>query len=47
MGPTDVISVTFNQPMDHDSVEAAFRLAINDRLVDGSFSVVRRRDTGG
>ncbi|MBN1248519.1 MAG: Ig-like domain-containing protein, partial [Anaerolineae bacterium] len=37
VGPSAVISVTFNQPMDHASTEAAFRLAINDRPVEGSF----------
>ncbi len=26
MGPTDAISVTFNQPMDHASVQAHFSL---------------------
>ncbi len=37
VGPTDVISVTFNQPMDHASTEAAFKLAIDDLVVDGKF----------
>ncbi|HNS51882.1 MAG TPA: Ig-like domain-containing protein [Anaerolineae bacterium] len=37
VGPTDVISVTFNQPMDHPSVEAAFGLMAQDQPVSGTF----------
>ncbi len=37
VGPTDVISVTFNQPMDHASVQASFTLKAGDRPVEGTF----------
>ncbi len=37
IGPHEVISVTFNQPMDHASVEAAFSLSLNDQPVAGTF----------
>ena len=37
VAPTAVISVTFNQPMDHASVEAAFRLRINSQSIAGTF----------
>ncbi|MGC9396859.1 MAG: Ig-like domain-containing protein, partial [Anaerolineae bacterium] len=37
VAPTAVISVTFNQPMDHASVEAAFTLNINRQQVAGTF----------
>ncbi len=37
VGPTDVISVTFNQPMDHASVQAGFSLKASDRPVAGTF----------
>ncbi|MFN2226500.1 MAG: Ig-like domain-containing protein, partial [Anaerolineae bacterium] len=37
MGPTDVISVTFNQPMDHVSVQEGFTLMLDDEIVDGRF----------
>jgi alpha-2-macroglobulin len=38
VGPSEVISVTFNQPMDRASVEAAFSLRVNDRSIQGSFA---------
>ncbi|MGC9399998.1 MAG: Ig-like domain-containing protein [Anaerolineae bacterium] len=38
VGPTDVISVTFNQPMDHAATEAAFSLQIDGAPVAGTFS---------
>ncbi len=37
IGPNAVISVTFNQPMDHASVERAFTLSINNQPVAGTF----------
>jgi uncharacterized protein YfaS (alpha-2-macroglobulin family) len=37
VAPTDVISVTFNQPMDHPSGEAAFGLMTNNQAVSGVF----------
>ncbi len=37
VAPTAVVSVTFNQPMDHASVEAAFTLNINRQPVAGTF----------
>jgi hypothetical protein len=37
VGPTDVISVTFNQPMDHASVQTRFSLEVNDEPVAGTF----------
>ena len=37
IGPRDVISVTFNQPMDHPSTEAAFALDIGGRVLNGAF----------
>jgi len=37
IGPNAVISVTFNQPMDRASVEAAFTLSVNDQPVAGTF----------
>ncbi|MEJ5311191.1 MAG: Ig-like domain-containing protein [Anaerolineae bacterium] len=37
IGPNAVISMTFNQPMDHASVEAAFMLSINDQPIAGTF----------
>ncbi len=37
IGPNAVISVTFNQPMDHASVEKAFTLSIDNRPVVGTF----------
>jgi uncharacterized protein YfaS (alpha-2-macroglobulin family) len=37
VGPTDVISVTFNQPMDHTSVQANFTLLAGDEPVKGAF----------
>ena len=37
MGPSDVISVTFNQPMDHASVEAGFSLEMDSLPVEGAF----------
>jgi uncharacterized protein YfaS (alpha-2-macroglobulin family) len=37
VAPTAVISVTFNQPMDHASVEAAFTLRVNNQPVAGTF----------
>ncbi|MHB1318107.1 MAG: Ig-like domain-containing protein, partial [Anaerolineae bacterium] len=42
VGPSEVISITFNQPMDHASTEAAFRLTVNEQPVTGAF-----RWTGG
>jgi uncharacterized protein YfaS (alpha-2-macroglobulin family) len=38
VGPTDVISVTFNQPMDHTSVQAHFSLEADGQVVGGAFS---------
>jgi uncharacterized protein YfaS (alpha-2-macroglobulin family) len=37
VGPTDVISVTFNQPMDHASVQANFTLLAGGAPVKGTF----------
>lgn len=37
MGPTDAISVTFNQPMDHASVQAHFSLTTDGQAVAGAF----------
>ena len=37
LGPTDVISVTFNQPMDHVSVQEGFSLMLDGDLVEGRF----------
>jgi uncharacterized protein YfaS (alpha-2-macroglobulin family) len=37
VGPTDVISVTFNQPMDHASVQANFSLETGGTPVEGTF----------
>jgi uncharacterized protein YfaS (alpha-2-macroglobulin family) len=37
MGPTEVISVTFNQPMDHASVQDHFSLKAKDQPVKGIF----------
>ncbi|MGD2207227.1 MAG: Ig-like domain-containing protein, partial [Anaerolineae bacterium] len=37
VGPSDVISTTFNQPMDHDSVEARFSLEVDGEPVEGAF----------
>jgi len=37
IGPNSVISVTFNQPMNRVSVEAAFTLSVNDQPVAGTF----------
>jgi alpha-2-macroglobulin len=37
VGPTDVISVTFNQPMDHASVEKSFSLEVEGSPLAGSF----------
>ena len=37
VGPTDVISVTFNQPMDHASVRAHFSLSADGQPVAGAF----------
>jgi len=37
IGPNAVISVTFNQPMDHATTEAAFTLSINNQPVAGTF----------
>ena len=37
VGPSDVISVTFNQPMNHESVQDAFSLKTGDVPVTGSF----------
>ncbi len=36
VGPTEVISVTFNQPMDHSSVQARFTLEADNQPVDGT-----------
>jgi hypothetical protein len=36
-GPSDVISVTFNQPMDHTSAQTSFSLMVDDEPVDGTF----------
>jgi uncharacterized protein YfaS (alpha-2-macroglobulin family) len=38
MGPTDVISVTFNQPMDHASAQERFALEAAGELLPGAFS---------
>jgi uncharacterized protein YfaS (alpha-2-macroglobulin family) len=37
VGPTDVISMTFNQPMDHASVQANFSLELDGQPVAGTF----------
>ena len=37
MGPTEVISLTFNQPMDHASVQERFSLEIEGEPVEGTF----------
>ncbi len=37
MGPTDPISVTFNQPMDHASVQAHFSLKSDGKTIPGAF----------
>ncbi|MCL7451450.1 MAG: Ig-like domain-containing protein [Anaerolineae bacterium] len=37
VGPTDAISVTFNQPMDHASVQAHFTLETDLEAVQGAF----------
>jgi uncharacterized protein YfaS (alpha-2-macroglobulin family) len=37
VGPSDVISVTFNQPMDHGSVQANFSLKAGDQTIEGAF----------
>ncbi|MBN1137508.1 MAG: Ig-like domain-containing protein [Anaerolineae bacterium] len=37
MGPTDAISVTFNQPMDHTSVQAHFSLTSDGQAIPGAF----------
>lgn len=37
VGPTDVITVTFNQPVDHASAEAAFSLKTGDTALAGAF----------
>jgi uncharacterized protein YfaS (alpha-2-macroglobulin family) len=37
VGPTDVISVTFNQPMDHTSAQSHFSLEMDGQPVAGSF----------
>ncbi len=37
VGPTDAISVTFNQPMDHASVQAHFSLKTNGQAIAGTF----------
>ncbi len=37
VGPTDVISVTFNQPMDHASAQASFSLEADGEAVPGTF----------
>ncbi len=37
VGPSDVISVTFNQPMDHASVEELFALKADTTAVPGAF----------
>jgi hypothetical protein len=37
VGPSDVISVTFNQPMDHTSVQTGFSLRANEQPVAGTF----------
>ncbi len=37
IGPSDVISITFNQPMDHTSAETALSLQIDGRDVTGSY----------
>lgn len=37
VGPTDVISVTFNQPMDHASVQTRFSLELDGQPVEGTF----------
>ena len=37
VGPTDIISVTFNQPMDHTSVQASFSLKAGGQPVEGTF----------
>ncbi len=37
IGPTDVISVTFNQPVDHESAQARFSLEVGRQPVAGTF----------
>ncbi|MFC2045934.1 Ig-like domain-containing protein [Chloroflexota bacterium] len=37
VGPSDVISVTFNQPMDHASVQTAFSLEADGIPLEGTF----------
>jgi uncharacterized protein YfaS (alpha-2-macroglobulin family) len=37
VGPTDVISVTFNQPVDHTSAQDRFSLKTGGQLVSGTF----------
>ena len=37
LGPSDVISMTFNQPMDHTSAQTSFSLMVDDEPVDGTF----------
>ncbi len=37
VGPSDVISVTFNQPMDHTSVQTSFSLVAAGQPVEGTF----------
>jgi uncharacterized protein YfaS (alpha-2-macroglobulin family) len=37
LGPTDVISVTFNQPMDHASAQTHFSLELDGQAVEGTF----------
>ncbi|MFP4344954.1 MAG: Ig-like domain-containing protein [Anaerolineales bacterium] len=38
VGPTEVFSLTFNQPMDHASTEEAFSLLVDGEPVAGTFS---------
>jgi uncharacterized protein YfaS (alpha-2-macroglobulin family) len=37
VGPSDVISVTFNQPMDHVSVQSGFSLEMDGQSLEGTF----------
>ncbi len=37
VGPTEAITVTFNQPMDHVSVQEGFSLMLDGQLVEGRF----------
>ena len=37
VGPTDVISITFNQPMDHASVQTGFSLEMDEQAVEGTY----------